>query len=120
MKRNCVIAIALLALSSAMVALGGPPSEEFTYQGRLKENGLLYNGTADVVFRLYDSETGGLQVGSPETFDDLMIEQGILMVKLDFGPDLYLGSERWVEIEVNGETLTPGRSSSRPRTRCSR
>ncbi len=36
----------------------------FTYQGQLKEAGQPYSGPADVTFRLFDAEAGGLQIGS--------------------------------------------------------
>mgnify|MGYP003543942509 FL=1 len=41
-----------------------PQLPDFTYQGRLEDNGVAVNGPVNLSFSLWDSETGGLQIGS--------------------------------------------------------
>ncbi|HSH05766.1 MAG TPA: hypothetical protein VLL52_24830, partial [Anaerolineae bacterium] len=40
-----------------------PVGSGFTYQGELNVMGAPANGTYDITFRLYDSVTGGTQIG---------------------------------------------------------
>ena len=36
----------------------------FTFQGKLNDGGTAANGNYDMAFRIYDSVTGGTQIGS--------------------------------------------------------
>src|SRR5690242_4019293 len=49
--------------AAALTALGSG----FTYQGRLTDGGSPANGNYDIRFILYDSESGGAQVGATIT-----------------------------------------------------
>src|SRR5690242_757664 len=49
--------------AEALTALGSG----FTYQGRLTDGGSPANGNYDIRFILYDSESGGAQVGATIT-----------------------------------------------------
>jgi hypothetical protein len=40
-------------------------STAFTYQGKVTDNGAPANGSYDFAFRLYDSLSGGIQIGTP-------------------------------------------------------
>ena len=51
-----------LILGSANVVLG--QSTSFTYQGRLQDGGANANGIYDFEFALYDTLSGGSQLGS--------------------------------------------------------
>ena len=73
----------------------------FTYQGRLLDNGNPATGNYDFKFELYDD------AGSPtETLVDYIeidmhpVSNGLFMVDLDFGADVFLGFERWLQINV--------------------
>ena len=79
----------------------------FTYQGRLMEGGEPAQGAVDVEFRLFDSATGGNQVGPLLAVNDLVFDDGLFTVDLDFGEGVFDGTERWLEITVNGAVLDP-------------
>src|SRR5262245_24236974 len=85
----------------------------FTYQGRLKNGGSPANGQYDLVFKLYDALAAGSQVGSPITITNQTVTEGLFTVQLDFGPSVFWGEARWLEIaaRVSGggsfTTLSP-------------
>ncbi len=97
------------------VAIAGapPPDACFTYQGLLARNGQPIVGTADVRFKLFDQETGGNQFG-PTMQVSLApgdIIDGRFSAMLDFGPDAFDGSARWLELAVRSpSTGAPGDS----------
>ncbi len=87
---------------------------DFTYQGQLKEGGLLTNGPYDFQFSLYDAASGGSQVGSTLTRDDVGVSDGLFPVELDFG-DVFDGNERWLEIAVRPGDSTGAYTTLTPR-----
>jgi hypothetical protein len=78
----------------------------FTYQGQLKQSEQPVDGDADLVFTLFDQLQGGVQVGLPMSADDYPVSAGLFTIDLSF-PDAFIGEQLWLEIQVNGETLTP-------------
>lgn len=87
-----------------------PLGTAFTYQAQLKNAGVPYSGPADLTFRLYDAPTGGALLGV-QTLTNQPIQNGLVTVILnaagEFGANAFDGGERWLEIEVDGEILTP-------------
>lgn len=75
-------------------------STAFTYQGRLTDGGSPANGVYDLRFILYDTETGGAQVGSIVPKEDVTVTNGLFSVELDFGGAAFTGDARWLEIAV--------------------
>jgi hypothetical protein len=57
----------------------------FTYQGRLTDGGSPGNGNYDIRFILYDSESGGAQVGATITKTNVAVVNGLFSTDLDFG-----------------------------------
>ena len=88
-------------------AHGGTLGNEFTYQGRLKQTGAPVTGDYDLEFRLYDDPDAGTQVGPTETLTDHPVTNGLFTAPLDFGADAFDGDARWLQIVVEGNTLTP-------------
>ena len=80
----------------------------FNYQGKLVDSaGVGLNDTLSITFRLYTSETGGEPIWE-ETFPNVIIQQGLFNVRLsDFPPSMDFSSAYWIELEVNGEALSP-------------
>jgi len=72
---------------------------EFTYQGSLKTAGSLANGNYDFEFKLYDSASGGTQLGSTVTVSSIAVVNGVFTATLNFG-DQFSGDDRFLEIGV--------------------
>ena len=76
-------------------------STSFTYQGQLKQDGNLVNGTCDFLFSLWDALTGGSQVGSTLDRPNVSVANGLFTIPdLDFGGSAFTGEARWLEISV--------------------
>ena len=71
----------------------------FTYQGRLESEGRPADGLYDLRFTLHDASAGAV-VGGPVTSEAVVVTQGLFTVALDFGPGVFNGSERWLEVGV--------------------
>jgi hypothetical protein len=100
-------ALVLVAAASVLAATASaqtPLGTAITYQGLLKYEGQPVQGpTVDLVFRLYNVPAGGTALGT-NTLGDWPINDGLFTAVLDFG-DVFNGDVRWLEPEVNGETL---------------
>src|SRR3989442_14077443 len=93
-----VVAILLSILLGATAALGQTTS--FTYQGRLTDGGTAANGNYDLQFVLFDSLSGGAQVGSTQTINTVPVSNGVFTVSLDFGANAFTGASRFLEISA--------------------
>lgn len=77
-----------------------------TYQGQLRDASGPVNGTPGMEFRLFDSETGGSQVGSAIVLSAVSVTDGLFQIDLDFG-DVYGADPLYLEVMVSGQTLAP-------------
>ncbi|NOZ95290.1 MAG: hypothetical protein GXP47_11230 [Acidobacteria bacterium] len=89
----------------------------FTYQGQLLQSGNPANGQFDFEFRLFDTASGGSQVGSTVTRDDVPVSNGLFTVDLDFGAGVFKGDARWLQIAVRPGTSTGSYTTLSPRQR---
>ena len=112
--------LALVLSASGTVAQGpvapmsgggpGPVGTGFTYQGQLKNNSSLVNGSCDFLFSLWDQSgsgappSGGLQVGDTLTQTNVPVTNGLFNVVLDFGGYAFQGNARWLQIAVRCPT----------------
>lgn len=84
----------------------------FTYQGQLVLNGSPANGSYDMTFTLYATNSGGTSVAGPVT-NVAGVTNGLFTTSVDFGPSVFTGNSNWLEIAVrtNGSgtfaTLAP-------------
>lgn len=94
------------------VALGGPAhalaqsSDAISYQGSLAQNGAPAEGVFEVSVSLWDAPSGGSQMAQALQFDALAIHDGLLDLTLEFGAGAWQ-DDRWLEVSVDGVTLTP-------------
>jgi hypothetical protein len=70
----------------------------FTYQGRLTDGGTPANGVFDLQFALWDSQSGGNQMGSTQNLNGVTVTGGTFTVTLDFGANAFPGASRFLEI----------------------
>ncbi|MCX8062807.1 MAG: tail fiber domain-containing protein [Anaerolineales bacterium] len=102
----CMVGIALFLLVTGTDVLAqeiSPLAElgtTFTYQGQLKQNGNLVNSNCDFEFRLYDALSGGVQIGNTQASSNVMVNNGVFTVGLDFGAGAFDGNARWLGISV--------------------
>src|SRR2546427_6133863 len=75
-------------------------TSSFTYQGRLTDGGIPANGNYDLQFALFDSLSGGAQVGSPQTINTVAVSNGVFTVSLDFGANSFPGASRFLDISA--------------------
>jgi hypothetical protein len=98
----------LIFISSAMVL--AQQTTSFTYQGRLIDGGTPANGNYDFQFGLWDSLSGGTQIGSALTISPVSVTNGSYTVQLDFGAAAFPGANRFLEMSVRptgGGSYTP-------------
>lgn len=73
----------------------------FQYEGRLAEGTNPVNGTYDLRFTVYDSTNNpGTIIAGPVTTAGVSLANGLFAVTLDFGPGIFTGAGRWMEIGV--------------------
>lgn len=73
-------------------------SASFSYQGRIKRQGVPFNGSCSLQFTLWDAASGGTQKGA-RLLDNVPVTDGLFAVTLDFG-DAFWGDARWLETAV--------------------
>lgn len=81
-------------------------SSEFTYQGRLMQSGQSFEGSVNLVFRLYGSLEGSDLIGE-QLRPGWPVQDGLFQVTLDFGPAAFSGGPRFLEVRVDGVPLSP-------------
>ena len=100
---NARIEHAALALQAQQTQRGSEPGAPldttFTYQGRLKDGPNPANGQYDFEFKLFDSTTGGTQVGATLVRSNLTVSEGLVTASLTFGLS-FQGQERYLEVAV--------------------
>jgi hypothetical protein len=104
-NRKSIVAVTALVLAIASPFTFGDDTA-FTYQGSLSDAGSLANGTYSMTFTLFGSSSGGAPLGTV-TIPSVSTTGGLFDVELDFGPSAYGVSDRWIEITIDGSTLSP-------------
>jgi hypothetical protein len=94
--------IGVVCTSSASGEMAAAPlSTRFTYQGQLRDAGGPVNATCDLQFSLWDAQVGGTQVGTPIPLEGVVLQDGLFTAGLDFGPAVFQGDARWLEVAVS-------------------
>ena len=91
-----VMALVILLGAHRVIA----QTSSFTYQGRLTDGGTAANGNYDLQFALWDSASGGTQIGSTVTLNTVAVSNGVFTVSLDFGASSFNGASRFLEISA--------------------
>lgn len=104
MRRSiCGIALALAVAAQTVCA----QDTGLTYQGHLADANGAANGALDMTFSLWDAAAGGTMLAGPLSLQDVAVEDGLFTAALDFGAEAFGEGGRWLEIGVEGTTLSP-------------
>lgn len=87
----------ILILGSTATSLAQPTA--LSFQGFVKDGANAANGNYDFEFALFDSLSGGNQIGSTISRGGVVVSNGSFAVTLDFGGQ-FPGSERFLEIRM--------------------
>lgn len=91
----------------------GANATTINYQGSLSDDASTpLNGNYNLTFALYDAETDGSLVWGPEAHTSVPVNDGLFNIGLGAQtsggiPTTVWDGDRYLEITVNGETLTP-------------
>ncbi|MGA2852749.1 MAG: hypothetical protein ABSE90_01260 [Verrucomicrobiota bacterium] len=104
-----ITGLTLLMLATLNLQLSAAPvGTAFTYQGRLIDGGAPATGNYDFWFKLYNDPASGTQQGVTVTPAAVPVSNGLFTVVLDFGPGVFTGDARWLDIWVHNSTNDPG------------
>lgn len=78
----------------------------FNYQGRLNDSGSPANTNYDFRFAVYNVVTNGNQISVPITNYAVAVSGGLFNVTLDFGPDIFTGTNYWLDLAVRAVGVT--------------
>jgi hypothetical protein len=95
--------VALLALLSALDPAPSALAQgtAFTYQGRLNDANGPANGSYDLIFTLFDTNTTGLASAGPVTNSATEVSNGLFTTTVDFGSGAFTDGSNWLEIAVS-------------------
>src|ERR1035437_3743854 len=91
----------LLLTLVSQVATAHAQGTAFTYQGRLNSSGSPANGSYDLAFRLFATNTTGVAIAAPVTNNATVVTNGLFTTTLDFGAGVFTGGSNWLEIAVS-------------------
>jgi hypothetical protein len=98
--RNLALGLGLLSTLSPQLSTCFAQGTAFTYQGRLDDGANPASGIYDLRFAIHDSSGGPTVIAGPLTNPPTAISNGLFTATLDFGPGVFTGADRWLEIAV--------------------
>jgi hypothetical protein len=105
--RRAARALLTLSLLLAFTATAGAQTPTaFTYQGRLTDAGTPAGGAFDFEFKLFDGT--GAQLGTAQTREDVVVTNGVFLVRLDFGASPFVPGAPASTLEIG---VRPGAST---------
>jgi len=107
--RCMAVLLAALVTGKALAQIAQLP--DFTYQGRLAQDGHPANGAYDLAFTLYDAASGGNALGASQVEPQFPVVDGLFTISLAF-PGVFTGNQTWLEVSVNGQALVPRQAVS--------
>src|SRR6185437_7908302 len=102
LKRAAFLLFLLLNLPPSILYAQGTA---FTYQGSLTDGAGRANGLYDFQFAIYDAISGNALVGAPITNSAVSVSNGLFTTTLDFGPGVFTGPPRWLDISVRSNGI---------------
>lgn len=100
-KSCCLILIPLALISLVAPSQARAQSAAFTYQGRLTDAGSPANNAYDFQFKLFNTpDVGTGEELGIQTRASVNVSNGVFAVVLDFGEEVFDGSDRFLEIAI--------------------
>lgn len=99
MRISTIVLAGLLGTAMSVPALAEPIS----YQGQFNDGGKVPVGNYDLRFRVYDAPAGGSPLGVTveRSIDLSAADAGVFSFSdLDFGPGVFNGQLRWIEVAI--------------------
>jgi len=112
MLQRWFITLVMLSTLNSQLSTLHAQGTAFTYQGRLNNGGGAANGSYDLAFTLFATNTSGVAIAGPVTNTAVGVTNGLFTTTVDFG-DAFTGASNWLEIAVstnaanNFTTLAP-------------
>ena len=103
MKLQNPLALALLAAAALQPCLQRLQAQgtAFSYQGVLLDGGNPAAGIYDLRFSVFDSTNPpGNLIAGPVTNSGTVVNNGLFLATLDFGPNVFNGAGRWLQTDV--------------------
>ncbi len=101
MKKNILWKFLLLAACVGLAHTASAQTTAFTYQGSLTDGGTPANGSYDLTFTAFDAVSDGDPVSDAVTIPAVTVSNGLFTTTVDFGPEVFLGGDLWLEIGVS-------------------
>lgn len=79
---------------------------KFTYQGNLRQNGLLISGQRNMVFRVYGSSDSAAELWASPAYD-VTLSTGVFRVTLEPALSDWQSGGMWLELEIEGNRMSP-------------
>jgi hypothetical protein len=117
LRSAVIVSLALVAAAGPSRAVAPP---EIAYQGRLLDaTGAPLAGPVDLEIRVFDQPSAGAQLYR-ELHADVALADGVFSIRIGTGTDrlgsvdaeLFEVASRWLEVAVDGETLSPRQAFS--------
>ncbi len=106
-KKNLLQAVLWLMLGLVPQLAWAEVPNVINYQGYLTDSsGSPLTGTVNVTLTFWDALTAGNTVGSPKSYTNVEVNNGVLSQNVDVS-DIAFDKPVYVETTVNGETLSP-------------
>lgn len=113
-QAGCLACFVLLPVFNCQFSTGFAQGTAFTYQGRLTDNGSPASGLYDLRFSVWDASTNGTRLAGLSNAA-VAVSGGLFTTTLDFGPGVFSGPDRWLQISVRTNGSTGAYSSLSPR-----
>lgn len=98
--------LVMLMLVQSLLTTAHAQGTAFSYQGKLSDGAAPANGAYDFQLSVHDGLTGGNQVGSTLSFEDVTVTGGVFTLYPDFGGAVFTGGPRWLEVAVRNGAST--------------
>ncbi len=94
------VALLTLATFDAHHSTALAQGTAFTYQGRLNDATGPADGSFDLIFTLFGTNTSGTALAGPVTNSATAVSNGLFTTTVDFG-NVFTGASNWLEIAVS-------------------